>query len=487
MPDYVQGCNLHCRPSCDPKQLSSLDTGSGIVTEGPVYNQNLHRLGPASILSPDQTAILLMSDPSTCTILELPSLAVRGMLNPHALERPLQDPDPTWAAWVSPGSNIAVLWTTSQTHKDPQVAVYDAHTCKILRNTRIPVSARMDTQTGVRPEAVQAACANKMALSLEYWDGSRHMVRIALLDLTRDEDPFVHDFEISQGPYSPDIFPSPSGNFLAITMNVDEGLDGVGMGPDRTFIVGSMGRQACVGPFAFARTPIWAPSTSQNICVFPGQRTVLHLDADSTQLQRVPTVTASSPHQAYGQVESGFGVHSRFFPSSEDEDEENLDYITCDRPSRTTVDGGFISPCGLLMVALSTTERTAQIEHWPLDSPDDSNFDSGPSIVQDLVLPRFTSVFVPAGFAVSWHPTLQRDLIYALAVGSDTIYLIDGRRHNIRLAWTFHDSFPSRSPMGWHGPMKWSPDGIRLAIKGSESIFVMQTDVFADTRMFNGA
>ena len=134
------------------------------------------------------------------------------------------------------------------------------------------------------------------------------------------------------------------------------------------------------------------------------------------------------------------------------------------------------------MVALASTESRAWVEHWLVGV---CNGTESVEVVQGIaVTPQ---VFVPSGFAVSWHPTLQKELMYAMAMGSQTVYLINGRRHRVVYAWTFHENTPfNRSlPDDEHDQtMKWSPDGIRLAITGRNSIFVMQADTIANDVMF---
>lgn len=78
---------------------------------------------------------------------------------------------------------------------------------------------------------------------------------------------------------------------------------------------------------------------------------------------------------------------------------------------------------------------------------------------------------------------MQRELVYALAVGQESVHLTDGRRHQVRHAWSFCDSLPSWFPLLYDQTMEWSPDGTRFAIKGSESIIIMQADVFAESKM----
>lgn len=483
MPDYEPDCDSDCSPSCGPKQVFSMDTGSGMLTEGPVYHRNLHRLRPASMFSPDGNAILLRSNPSIYTILELPSLAVRGSLRPPSLDKCISKPDAIWEDWTSYGSSIAVLWTNAEKHLNPQAAVYGAATSKLLRNTRILVSAKMKVLSSIKPDAVQAKYDGKMAISLDYEHSRRHVACFALVDLTRNEPPIVHDIVIRQGPYAPDIFPSPSGDFLAITVDREWCLDEEETGPDHTFLLPSTGTGARLGPFAVGRTPIWVPSTSRNICIFPGQRNILHLN--ETRLQYMPAARSPSTHEAQGPDEFG-DENGMGIPDSSDEDCCS-DYMAGDPPSRTTVDGGLISPCGSLKVAVSTTDIEGQIEHWPLDSADESRADGGPKCVPGLPLPSFANVYMRSSIAVPWHPTLQSELVYALAAGQGTIYLIDGRMHWVRHAWTFCNAFPIRySPLSAQKAqtMEWSPDGTRLAVKGSEAIFIVQADVHADNKMF---
>ena len=114
VPDYM--------PNREPRQLFSLDTRSGTLTEGPMLKSNLHSLHSASLLSPNGDATMLMTGSTIYSVLELPSLNLRGRLTPPSAESYPLDPVPIWQAWTCRGFNMAILWTIPKTNSS-QVAV----------------------------------------------------------------------------------------------------------------------------------------------------------------------------------------------------------------------------------------------------------------------------------------------------------------------------------------------------------------------------
>ena len=180
-----------------------------------MLKSNLHSLHDAILLSPDGNAIMLITDCTTYSVFELPSLKVRGRLIPPSAKSSRLEH--TWQAWTCQGSSVAILWTTSETNSN-QVAVYTSSTCRLLRLKDIPISTPMALHKYYNPGAVLAACSDKMAVSLLYNNDLQSVLQVVILDLSTDAALVSHYIEINHGFYPSGLSLCPSGEFLAVTM-----------------------------------------------------------------------------------------------------------------------------------------------------------------------------------------------------------------------------------------------------------------------------
>lgn len=138
---------------------------------------------------------------------------------------------------------------------------------------------------------------------------------------------------------------------------------------------------------------------------------MLHLQANYTQLVRMPVTMAPSANQECGDGGASYSVglgltdalwyrSGMGFSETGGEGGDPHAYMMCAPVLRTTTNGGFISPCGPLKVALSSTESRAWVEHWPLDAC------KGPEVTEVVQgIASSPQVDRPSTFAVSWHPT----------------------------------------------------------------------------------
>ncbi len=149
--------------------------------------------------------------------------------------------------------------------------------------------------------------------------------------------------------------------------------------------------------------------------------------------------------------------------------------LACATCASLTLDGGSVSPCGTLFVALGSAGKSVVLEHWYLDHQD------------SLCIPHmlFTMPFGcsagslshlegsdPLHLLVEWHPCSAGKLLYAVAArdGPGLVHVVHGRMHALvhSVDLAKHSSFT--------GPiscLKWSPDGRRLAVVAHNLVFII--------------
>ena len=497
-----------------PNQLFSMDTSSGILTPGPIIMSSPQNLQEAGLLSPDGKAVMLMTEHSAFSVLELPSLNVRGLLTAPSrgkTKKNLPGPKIAWQRWTTNGSSITLLWLAGNPHKYPQVAVYSSSTCQLLRQFQVPLPVEMRGQDCLWTASALAPCTTKMAVSLFDQHGPQDLLRVAFLDLTKDASPFVHDImDIEEGSV-PELSFSPSGQVLVVTLEPEwKGHEEL-TGPYSAYVLQATSSRACLGPFTAGRAVIWAQGTSKDICVFPRERRVvtLHADLNKSTTRCIPVVTPTTAYQDFeddGEGEynfvsghqGGMGFESAFgmsygsgmgFFGDEDEDEDTDAFhsMLFGQSHKKTLDCGSISPCGSLMVALSSTEAKTQVEHWPIDVHASSASSSRTAVVHRLTLP--SQKHDTTGFSVAWYPALTQELMYALAVGIDSFFVISGRTNKVIYALVLDDSCPPSREMQageQSQALQWSPDGAKLAISTSKSVVILQAGGVSESHVYRG-
>lgn len=266
-----------------------------------------------------------------------------------------------------------------------------------------------------------------------------------------------------------------------------------------------------MGPFTAGRSVVWAPIKSKNICVFPKQRRIVTIKDDFMQstTRSIPVMTPTTAYEDFGDygegeynfvsghrggmgLESAFGMSygsgmGFFGDDEEDQDSDAFHSMLFGQSHKITLDCGSISPCGSLMVALSTTEAKTQVEHWPLQVNKSAGCTTGPEVVHRLTLP--SQKYDTSGFAVAWHPIMRRELMYALAVGIDAFFIISGRTHKVIFALPMDGQCPPNRVMqaGEHDQsMHWSPDGNKLAVTTSKSMVIMQAGGIPESSVYRG-
>ncbi len=143
-----------------------------------------------------------------------------------------------------------------------------------------------------------------------------------------------------------------------------------------------------------------------------------------------------------------------------------------------TLDGGSVSPCGTLFVALGSGARGLVLEHWHLDH---HNRSCVPHIICTMPLGPFASGLSfyddpeesdPLHLLVEWHPCSAGKLLYAVAVrdGPGLIHFVHGRKHALVHSMDLADHGSFTGPISC---LKWSPDGRRLAVLAHNLVFII--------------
>ncbi|KAK9831568.1 hypothetical protein WJX74_000312 [Apatococcus lobatus] len=452
---------------------------------------------------------------SAFSVLELPSLNVRGLLKAPFRNKsgnPLSDPKPVWQRWTAQGSSITILWTSANAYKGPHVAVYNSTSCKLLRHFEVPLPAEMMGQGCPWVASALAPCTTKLAVSLFNQHSSQDMLRVAFSDLSTDAPPFLHDITDIEEGSAPELSFAPSGKVLAIILEPEwKGHEDL-TGPYMAYVLRNTASKSCHGPFTAGRAVFWAPGRCKDICIFPKERRIvtLHASLAKSTSRSLPVVTPTTAYQDIGDYGEGgynfasgyamdlslgsaygmglsYGSGMGLFGDEEDEDTDAFHSMCFGQSHKKTLDCGSMSPCGSLMVALSSTEAKAQVEHWPVDVHIHQKSKSGAEIVHRLTLP--SQKYDTTGFSVAWHPTLQKELMYALAVGIDALFIISGSTHRVIFALPTDGNCPPSRLMraGEHSQaLSWSPDGAKLAIPTSKSMVILQAAGIPEAKVYRG-
>ncbi len=475
-----------------PMHVASMDTASGTVIDGPEIVDIAEFSHQASRMSPDRKAVILRTARDCFSVLDLPSLRVRGSLKRPGDSTSFPSPSPEWHSWAWNGTVIVLVWMSSDGQNGTRLAVYDAATCKMTRRVVIPVPAKLKGIGDLWTVSALAPDTKTVAVSLFDQHSDHSVMRVVILDIAQDMQPVVHNITnitCIQDLSVPELTFSPSGKFLAITLEPDWAGNEEETGPGVAYVleiaVPAAGTKRQRGPMSSGRAVIWCAAEA---CALVAQRVIDSFTDDC--FCRVPVVTATTqytdPEEDFengldskfgmgGGFGRGFGYGGMgyFDDEEEDEDTDAFHSMLFGQSHKKTLDRGFASPCGSMIIALATTSVKTQVEHWQIDSGD---FGCTPKIVHRLTLP--SQMYVHEGFAVAWHPTLQHRLIYALAV-NDKVLLIDGRKHRVIRSWGLGVlGSMGRFLRAGGDVMKWSPDGTTLAVlSASKWVHLFKTDV----------
>ena len=158
-----------------------MDTSSHSLTEGALVKGGLHRVHDSSLQSPDATAIPLQTHINVYSVLDLPSLRVRGSLSSPLSPKTFSNPIPTWHAWTTAGWTITLVWTSDSSSQGVQVTCSDAVTCQALRRTSIALCPGMSYGNNLHTTCALVPNSQRLAVSLFDEHGPLGRLRVALL------------------------------------------------------------------------------------------------------------------------------------------------------------------------------------------------------------------------------------------------------------------------------------------------------------------